>query len=127
MQVKGWHTETLAPNYFRNKRPFMDKFAKSMARRVLKSNDFKTILVFSKVGKFRDQVEKLARKQGINYVKEFSGILHQLIVYADKHRDYDSEVLQTIRVLKVHGYLGKEKRDEPVPQIWTEKALESVP
>ena len=127
VQVKGWHTESLAPNYFHNKRAFMDKLAKSKARQVLKSNDFKTILVFSKIGKFRGRVKELARKQGIDYVKEFSGILRQLIMYVEKHRNYDSEVLQTIRVLKVYGYLVEEKRGETLPRIWTEKALQLDP
>jgi hypothetical protein len=128
VQVKGWHTESLAPNYFRNKRPFMDKLAKSKAKQVLGSNDFKTILVFSKVGKLRGRVKESARQQGIDYVKEFKGTLQQLIMYVEKHRNYDSEVLQTIRVLKVYGFLGGERqRETAVPLIWTEKALEIGP
>ena len=123
VQVKGWHTEWLAPNYFHNKRPFIDKLAKSKAEDVLKSSEFKTILVFSKVGRSRDRVKALAHEHGIDYVKEFRGILQQLTGHVEKHRNYDSEVLQTIRVLKVYGFLNGEGTTA-VPQIWTEKALE---
>jgi hypothetical protein len=43
----------------------------------------------------------------------------------EKHRNYASEVLQTIRVLKVYGFLsGERQRETAVPSIWTEKALE---
>ena len=122
VQVKGWHTEWLAPNYFRNKRPFIDKLAKSKAEDVLKSSDFKTILVFSKIGRLRDRVKELAHEQGIDYVKEFKGILQQLTRHVEKHRNYDSEVLQTIRVLKVYGFLNDES-ESAISQIWTKEAL----
>jgi hypothetical protein len=46
-------------------------------------------------------------------------------MYVENHRNYDSEVLQTIRILKVYGFLsGGRQHETAVLSIWTEKALE---
>jgi hypothetical protein len=105
VQVKGWHTEAFTPSYFGGT-PWVDTLAKKEAARVFESNEFKTILVVSGIGsRSENEVRRLAKAEGIDEIWLFREIIAKLIDYVQVNPNYDSEVLQTIRLLKVYGFL----------------------
>jgi len=110
--VSGWHTERIAPSYVKDWGHrlfgFLNKLALEKASEVLGSKDFRRILVVSQLGAKKDSRDKFieeAREHGIDEVIEFPTILKELISIVETESSYDSEVLQTLRLLKVYGLL----------------------
>lgn len=110
--VSGWHTERITPSYVRDwghrLLGFLNKLALKKATEVLGSEDFRKILVVSQLGakkESRDKFLEEAHKHGVNEVIEFPRILKELIRMVETEPSYDSEVLQTLRLLKIYGLL----------------------
>jgi len=110
--VSGWHTERITPSYVRDWGwrlfSFLDEDAVEKATQVLGTRNFRKILIVSQLGAKEDSREKFleeARKRGIDEVLEFPQILKELINMVEVKPSYDSEALQTIRLLKKYGFL----------------------
>ena len=110
--VSGWHTERITPSYVRDWGwrlfGFLDEDAVEKATQVLGTRNFRKILIVSQLGAREDSREKFleeARKRGIDEVLEFPQILKELINMVEVKPSYDSEALQTIRLLKKYGFL----------------------
>ncbi len=104
VEVKGWHTERIAPNYFRQE-VFVDDLSRKKAKEVFQSTKFETVLVVPRIGIRRELVFRAARRQHIDMIWEFKNILKELTEHVKTNVSYDSEVLQTIRLLKLYQFI----------------------
>jgi len=87
---------------------FLNKSALKRAAEVLGTEDFQKILVVSQLGakkESRDKFLEEAHKHGVDKVIEFPTILKELISMVKTEPSYDSETLQTLRLLKIYGLL----------------------
>ena len=87
---------------------FTRKLALEKAKEVLGTESFRKILVVSQLGvkkESRDKFIEEAKKRGIDEVIEFPAILSELISLVETAPSYDSQVLQTLRLLKTYGLL----------------------
>jgi hypothetical protein len=105
IEVKGWHTETIAPNYFKNRRIEIDVMTRHKAAWLFQANNFKTVLVVPALGREASAVRRLACQHGFDEIWEFESILEYLVEHVATNEPYDSEVLQTIRLLKIHKFI----------------------
>lgn len=110
--VSGWHRERVTPSYVEGweGRLFshLHPLALKKASEVLSSKDFRKILVISRMGskeKSRKVFEQKAYQQGIDEIIDFPTILKELIRLIKTEPSYDSEVLQTLRLLKIYDLL----------------------
>ena len=110
--VSGWHTERITPSYVRDWGHrlfgFLNKLALDKATEILGSEDFRKVLVISQLGakkESRDKFLEEAHKLGVDEVIGFPTILKELISMVKTEPSYDSEVLQTLRLLKIYGLL----------------------
>jgi len=110
--VSGWHTERITPSYVEDWGgrlfSFVTPLALNKAAQVLGTRKFRKILVVSRLGAketskrvFIDE----AKKRGTDEVIEFTTILKELIKLVKTEPSYDSEVLQTLRLLKIYSLL----------------------
>jgi len=110
--VSGWHTERITPSYAKDWAQrlfgFAGRLALEKAAEVLGDKKFRKILVVSRLGtteNSRTRFVEEVRKLGIDQVIEFPTILQDLINTIETRINYDSEVLQTLRLLKTYGFL----------------------
>jgi len=112
--VSGWHRERVTPSYVEGWQgrlfSHLHPLALKKASEVLSSTskDFRKILVISRMGskeKSREMFEQKARQLGIDKIIEFPTILKELISLIKTEPSYDSEVLQTLRLLKIYDLL----------------------
>lgn len=115
--VSGWHTERITPSYVRDWGHrlfgFLCEASLDKAERVLGCKDFRKILIVSQLGALQESKDKFieeARKRGVDDVIEFPKILKELIEEIEISQSYDSEVLQTIRLLKRYDFLKNTAR-----------------
>jgi len=113
VEVKGWHQGALTPyNITKDeggKRVFLftrDE-ALSKAKETLERGCIRKILVISRLGpRTRDKTEKLLAKGKIDHILEFDTMLGHIVkkTGASEHHS-ESEVLQTVRLLKNYDLL----------------------
>ena len=109
IEVKGWHTEAFtpslviaAPRIFNFIRPEADEAIK----KVIQTAHYKKILVVSTLSKDeekRKETIKMLSQRGIDHIIEFETIIDDIYERVEKNKNYDSEVLQTIRLLKIYN------------------------
>ena len=107
--VTGWHTERITPSYVKDWGDrlfsFVSPLALKKAAQVLGTRKFRKILVVSRLGSKESSkrafIEK-AKKKGVDEIIEFPAILRELIKFINTEPSYDSEVLQTLRLLKIY-------------------------
>ena len=113
VETKGWHTERFTeglikgtPRIFNFVRPE----AIEQAKRVFSDADFRRILVVSALARSdqnRQAGIRLLEQGGIDHVVEFDTIVRFVVDQVEANKNYpDSEILQTIRLLKVYGILA---------------------
>jgi hypothetical protein len=106
IEVKGWHSEAITPSTLTNSPRifnFLRKEAQSEAKEILNSTDFKNILVISSLGKKKSsRLETISKMQekGVDHIIEFEEIIKGLDADIDITKNYPSEVLQTLRLVK---------------------------
>lgn len=110
--VKGWHTETFTPGVLTRKpealrfveAKVIQKAALAFGGDVVPTK----ILVVPELPQdsaVRDQSIALLRKNGVDAVISFRVMLSDLIRQVEVNRNYQkSDLLQVIRILKIHGY-----------------------
>lgn len=110
--VSGWHRERITPSYVEGLEgrlfSFISPLALNRASQVLGTKKFRKILVISQLGSTVSSKESFlrkAKKMGVDEVIEFPTILKELIKLIKTEPSYDSEVLQTLRLLKIYGLL----------------------
>jgi hypothetical protein len=110
--VKGWHTETFSPGVF-TREPEILRFveAKVIQKAALAFGGDVVptkILVVPELPQdsiVRDQSIALLRDRGVDAVISFRVMLNDLIRQVEVNRNYQkSDLLQVIRILKIHGY-----------------------
>jgi hypothetical protein len=108
--VSGWHREKITPSYVEGWDGrlfgFVSPLALNKASQVLGTQKFKKILVVSQLGSKEASRSKFileAKKMGVDEVIEFPTILKELIRLIEVEPSYDSEVLQTLRLLKIYN------------------------
>lgn len=112
VEVKGWHEQDLVPSVIK---PASSLFyivrteAIQKAREVL-SDDFKKLLIISsqaKTEKSKQNAIKKLKSGGIDYVLEFKTILEKLWNETEINKNYQSEILQTMRLVKKYICKGE--------------------
>lgn len=110
--VSGWHRERITPSYVEGWGgrlfSFVSPLALNRAAQVFGTQKFRKILVISQLGSTVSSKESFlreAKKMGVDEVIEFPAILKELIKLIKTEPSYDSEVLQTLRLLKIYGLL----------------------
>lgn len=114
VETKGWHTESFTEGLIKNTRRifhFVRPEAIAAARdTVLYDADFRRILVVSRLSPMphnREAAIRLLKDGGIDHVIEFDTIVRFIVDQVKPNKNYpDSEILQTIRLLKVYGMLS---------------------
>jgi hypothetical protein len=107
VEVKGWHTEVVYPSYSKYIQQ-LHANSLSVIRNKLGNRTFDRVLVVPKLShiqKTKNATYNAFAQKGINQIIEFPQILGDLINSIDTHKDYDSEILQTLRVLKVYKFI----------------------
>ena len=113
VETKGWHTESFTKGLVRNT-PRIFNFVRpeaiaAAADTVFYDADFRRILVVSRLSPVPDNRKaavQLLKDGGIDHVIEFSTIVRFIVSQVEPNKNYpDSEILQTIRLLKVYGLL----------------------
>ena len=114
VETKGWHTTRVTeglikrtPRIFNFVRPEAIAAARDT---VLYDADFRRILVVSTLSHMqrnREAAISLLKAGGINHVIEFPTIIRFIVDEVEANKNYpDSEILQTIRLLKVYGMVA---------------------
>ena len=114
IETKGWHTESFTAGLIKNTPRifnFVRREAIAAARdTVLYDADFRRILVVSRLSRTqtnRKAAVQLLKDGGINHVIEFGTVVRFIVDQVEANKNYpDSEILQTIRLLRVYGMLG---------------------
>lgn len=113
VETKGWHTESFTAGVIKNT-PRIFNFVRREAiaftqEKVLHDADFCRILVVSRLSSTqsnREAAVQLLKDGGIDHVIEFDTIVRFIVDQVKANKNYpDSEILQTIRLLKVYGML----------------------
>jgi hypothetical protein len=112
VEVKGWHMESITPSYFRDW-PSILYFTQEEARRaaanLLGREDFRSVLVVSRVGP-RGSAEVLAKAAEVGIeILEFRTVLDYLIEHIPRNRDAGSESEHVIRLLKIYGQVTDDR------------------
>lgn len=108
VESKGWHTETFTESKIKSNPRifnFVRKEAIKEAEIFFNRSDFKKILVCSKLPvneKAKEKSIKLLQSNGIDHIIEFSTIVKNLWNQDNENKSYDSEILQTIRLVKMY-------------------------
>ena len=111
VETKGWHTESFTEGLIKNT-PRIFNFVRPEAiaaarDTVLYDADFRRILVVSRLSRTQDNRKaaiQLLKDGDIDHVIEFSTIVRFIVNQVEANKNYpDSEILQTIRLLKVYG------------------------
>lgn len=107
--VTGWHTERITPSYVEDWGDrlfsFVSPLALKKAAQVLGTRKFRKILVVSRLGSKESSKRAFtqkAKEKGVDEIIEFPAILRELIKFIKTEPSYDSEVLQTLRLLKIY-------------------------
>ena len=110
VEIKGWHTRHLTEATIkRNPRilNFVQPEALIAATEVFQDANFRRILVVSSLSSVqsnRAAAIELLRNAGVNHVIEFETIVRYITDQVKPNKNYpDSEIMQTIRLLKVYG------------------------
>ncbi len=106
IEVKGWHTETIAPttNNFNRLGFICRKEAVDAVQTILGTRDFKKILVIPALSLEREsETIEILSEFGIDHIIEFKTIMDSLYASVNTRKNYDSEILQTIRLMKIYG------------------------
>lgn len=108
IEVKGWHTEAFtpsliktAPRIFNFIRPEADKKIKE----VIQTAHYKKILVIPTLTKNeekRKEAIKMLSQKGIDHIIEFETIIDDIYERVEQNKNYNSEALQTMRLLKIY-------------------------
>lgn len=107
IEVKGWHTERITPktNNFNRLTHFTRKEAVDAASDFFGTTDFKKILIISSFA-VRDsaKMETIKKLQvgGVDHAIEFGTIINSLYEAVGKKESPTSEILQTIRLIKIY-------------------------
>ena len=113
VETKGWHTESFTEGLVKNTPRifnFVRPVAIEMAREeVFFDADFRRILVVSRLSPVEENRQAAIgrlKEGGIDHVVEFRTIVRFIVDQVVPNKNYpDSEIMQTIRLLKVYGVL----------------------
>ena len=108
VETKGWHNQRLNPALIRNTPRifnFVRQEAVNCATEILDTAHFKKILIISSLPNneiTRNESIALLRQGGINHVIEFKTIIGKLINEIEPNKNYQSYILQTLRLIKIY-------------------------
>jgi len=112
VETKGWHETRLTPSWI-NSTPrifnFVRNEAVARATEVLNTAHFKKILIISSLpatNEARQQSIQLLEDGGIDHIIEFDTIVNKLWQEIEENKNYDSEILQTMRLVKKYVSQG---------------------
>ncbi len=113
VETKGWHTESFTEGLIK-RTPRIFNFVRpeaiEQATRVFSDADFRRILVVSALAQTEENRQgaiRLLQQGGIHHVVEFHTIVRFVVGQVEANKNYpDSEILQTIRLLKVYGIVA---------------------
>ncbi len=108
IEVKGWHAENFSPSVIKNNERIFyitRKEADEKIKETIRTANYKKILVISSLGDKKEESIQLFQNGGIDHIIEFDEILNDLIEHTEVNKNYSSEALQMIRLLKAYGKL----------------------
>lgn len=117
VEVKGWHSENFSLSYFTTTDiqnysdnrifNFLRKEAIEKATQFFKTDNFRKILVISKLAPTqREDCIEISKERGIDELIEFDKILKYVVEKVETNKNYrDSEFLQTVRLLKNYNFI----------------------
>lgn len=113
IRIEPWHTDKFYPSVIQKDEGLLDFLHPSNmkeAAKILKTSDFKKILVISNLPaneEMRDKSEKILKAKGIDHLLTFPAILSWLIKNIKSNKNYYSDALELLRILKHYKLLKK--------------------
>ena len=113
IRIEPWHTDKFYPSVIQKDEGLLDFLHPSNmeeAARILKTPDFKKILVISNLPankEMRNKSEKILKAKGINHLLTFPAILSWFIRNIKSNKNYYSDVLELLRILKHYKLFKK--------------------
>ena len=111
VDAKPWHTEVFFPSVITSSAEifnFLEQEKLKEAERFFETNNFKKIIVVSKLPTVKETLKKSVvtlKQGGIDHAIEFSTILAYLTNYVKTNVNYvTSDLLQLIRIFKCYGF-----------------------
>jgi hypothetical protein len=107
VEVKGWHKERISASYLRHWPRlfyFVRPEALAAASTLLGRNDYRRVLVVSRLGKDPTAVVEYAAEHGVE-ILEYPDVLRYLIDHTPIDADAGSESEHVIRLMKLYSLL----------------------
>jgi len=109
VEVKGYHTERFSPSILDER---MFRFTTADATRAaevfFKGEPFKRLFILSRLptskASLAESLEFMSRRK-VDHVLEFRTLLETIVEWVKAEPDYDSNILQAIRILKSYGLI----------------------
>jgi|GEM_PF-925642 len=115
VKILGWHTEVFTPSLLQRSKEilqFAEEESKDSSKKFFPSSDFSRILVLSRLTRtpsLRKEAVRFLKEKGIDHILEFETILWYLIEKVEKNRNYYSDILEILRILKQYRMLKKKQ------------------
>ena len=113
IRIEPWHTDKFYPSVINKDEGLLDFLNPENlkeAQKILKTSDFKKILVISNLPvnkEMREKSEKILKQKGIDYLLTFPTILSWLVKTIKSNKNYYSDELELLRILKHYKLFKK--------------------
>ncbi len=112
-RIEPWHTDKFYPSVIQKDEGLIDFLSPDNlkeAKKILKTDGFKKILVISNLPvnkEMRDKSEKLLKAKGIDHLITFPIMLSWIIKNVKSNKNYYSDILELLRILKHYKLFKK--------------------
>jgi hypothetical protein len=113
IRIEPWHTDKFYPSVIQKDEGLLDFLSAENlkeAQKVLRTADFAKILVISNLPAdktMREKSEKLLKTKGIDHLITFPGMLSWIIKNVKSNKNYYSDTLELLRILKQYKFFRK--------------------
>lgn len=113
IRIEPWHTDKFYPSVIQKDEGLLDFLSPDNlkeAQKILKTADFKKILVISNLPANKDMREKseqLLRIKGVDHLITFPSMLSWLVKNINSNKNYYNDTLELLRVLKHYKFFKK--------------------
>ena len=122
VDIRAWHGDRVYPSVVESN-PVLATLARedtrSLARDILSTEDFKTILVISELPKNPEQRAKSVKclqETGIDHIMEFSTVIEGVLDKICENTNYTmSQTLQLLRLLKKYSFIRNQQMEFTFP------------
>lgn len=113
IRIEPWHTDKFYPSVIQKDEgllEFLNPENLKEAQKILKTSEFKKILVISNLPANKDMREKseqLLKTKGIDHLITFPAMLSWIIRNVKSNKNYYSDTLELLRILKHYKFFKK--------------------